>query len=308
MFALAQELSRPYSCRPRCSGELIGGACSNSVVRMLGPYLARCCCLLLPLAGLACAQNQNPFYTHQQAQVQQQQAALAQQSQELQTKAQALDQDNQQLSSMLAQSRQQTKMLQDQVAAMREQMTGLAQQASRYKEEQQTATKKSEALLSSNRRRSGAAITANNSLSTQLPALNVPGVQVRRDGDVIRIELPADPLFDPGTAQLRADAGRMIDAVATELLREYGQHFLGVEGHTDHDPARAGGTGDHELSVARATAVSKYLASRTRLKTSQMFIAGHGPNHPVVSNGTPAGRQRNRRIELVIYPEQVAAR
>jgi outer membrane protein OmpA-like peptidoglycan-associated protein len=39
-----------------------------------------------------------------------------------------------------------------------------------------------------------------------------------------------------------------------------------------------------------------------------MFVAGHGGNHPVVSNATAAGRERNRRIELVIYPEQVGGR
>ena len=35
------------------------------------------------------------------------------------------------------------------------------------------------------------------------------------------------------------------------------------------------------------------------------FVVGHGSNHPVVSNATPAGKERNRRVELVVYPEQV---
>jgi chemotaxis protein MotB len=115
-------------------------------------------------------------------------------------------------------------------------------------------------------------------------------------------------LFDPGSPQLRADAGRTIEHVAAELARDYADHFIGIEGHSDSDSARSHGTTDHELSAARATAVCRYITSHSRLRASQLFIAGHGPNHPVVSNATAAGRQRNRRIELVIYPELVAGR
>jgi outer membrane protein OmpA-like peptidoglycan-associated protein len=39
------------------------------------------------------------------------------------------------------------------------------------------------------------------------------------------------------------------------------------------------------------------------MSANQFFVVGHGANHPVVSNATDAGRSRNRRIELVIYPE-----
>ena len=50
-----------------------------------------------------------------------------------------------------------------------------------------------------------------------------------------------------------------------------------------------------------------FLTSRTSLKQGQLFLVAHGPNHPVVSNATAAGRARNRRIELVIYPERSGA-
>ena len=55
-------------------------------------------------------------------------------------------------------------------------------------------------------------------------------------------------------------------------------------------------------------ALYDYLATRTRLKPQQLFVVGHGANHPVVSNGTPAGKDRNRRVELVIYPEKASTR
>ena len=58
--------------------------------------------------------------------------------------------------------------------------------------------------------------------------------------------------------------------------------------------------------MARASAVFDFLCGRTSLKAGQLFVVAHGPNHPVVSNATAAGRARNRRIELVVYPEQIA--
>jgi outer membrane protein OmpA-like peptidoglycan-associated protein len=55
-------------------------------------------------------------------------------------------------------------------------------------------------------------------------------------------------------------------------------------------------------------AVYDYLATHSHLKPQQLFVVGHGANHPVVSNGTPAGKERNRRVELVVYPEKMASR
>jgi outer membrane protein OmpA-like peptidoglycan-associated protein len=40
-----------------------------------------------------------------------------------------------------------------------------------------------------------------------------------------------------------------------------------------------------------------------RLWLEQVFVVGHGTNHPVVSNAPPAGKACNRRIEIVVYPE-----
>ena len=51
-------------------------------------------------------------------------------------------------------------------------------------------------------------------------------------------------------------------------------------------------------------AVYEELTSRMRMRPDQLFVVGHGSNHPVVSNATAEGKQRNRRVELVIYPER----
>ncbi len=51
-------------------------------------------------------------------------------------------------------------------------------------------------------------------------------------------------------------------------------------------------------------AVYEVLTGSMRLRAEQLFVVGHGSNHPVVSNATPEGKQRNRRVELVVYPEK----
>ena len=49
-----------------------------------------------------------------------------------------------------------------------------------------------------------------------------------------------------------------------------------------------------------------FLTTRTSMHESQLFLVAHGANHPLVSNATAAGRARNRRIELVVYPDRAA--
>ena len=112
-------------------------------------------------------------------------------------------------------------------------------------------------------------------------------------------------LFEPGGARLRPGAANLVSDVAAEIVRTYPDQMIGIEGHTDNDPV-AGNQwqNNHALSVTRALTVYDVLVNRTRLQPNQLFVMGQGPNRPVVSNATPEGKQRNRRIELVIYPER----
>jgi chemotaxis protein MotB len=239
--------------------------------------------------------------------LQQQQIAMQQRASELQTRANTLDRDNQELESLLAQTRQQSKLIEDQLAATREQLSTASAQLAQLRDEKQLTERQAEALMASVRRRAGAQITANSSLEKNLPALNLPGVEVRADGDVVRVELPAARLFQPGATVLQPVAGTLIDTVAMELARNYPNQTIGIEGHTDNDILRTPGIDHNQLSLGRAAAVYQYLVARGQISANRLFIVGHGSSHPVVSNATAAGKARNSRVELVVYPEQAVA-
>lgn len=260
---------------------------------------------LIAFAALAGCAGQTPFEQNQMAVVQQQQAVIAARSAELQNRAVALDQNNQELEALLAQTRQQKQLAEDQLAALREQLSNVSTQLASVRTDKSTIEQKAQAMAASTKRRLGASITANSSLRQNLPAVNIPGIEVRQDGDVIRIELPSDRLFETGGSRLLSGGGLLIESVAAELLRTYPDQLIGVEGHTDPDPLPTMQYGNHhQLSLARAQTVFDYLASRNRFRTNQLSVSGHGANHPVVSNATAAGKARNRRVELVVYPER----
>jgi len=236
----------------------------------------------------------------------QQQVALTRQQQQLQERASALDQNNQEVQSLLAQSRQEAGLLRQQLDATREQLRGVTNQLAEVRQEKQSASNQVKALQASLRKRGSVIITPNSSLPENPPRIDVPGVQTRRDGDVIRIELAGNQLFQSGSARLRPGAEETIAQVAEQVARHFPRQIIGVEGHTDSDPVV--GTqwrNNHQLSVARAMTVHQVLVTRGGLNSKQLFIVGHGANHPILSNATETGKQRNRRVELVVYPEQV---
>jgi flagellar motor protein MotB len=160
------------------------------------------------------------------------------------------------------------------------------------------------ALAASVQTRNQAEIRANNSLLRNLTVSNMPGVNVRQDGDVVRIELPADQLFNFGTPQLKPGGDGLLRAIAADLSQNYPQQLIGIEGHTDGSPMTSPQyPTDQHLAVAQAMAVYGALSRAGGMPARQLFVVAHGGSHPIVSNGTEAGRARNRRIEIVVYPE-----
>jgi chemotaxis protein MotB len=263
--------------------------------------------ILLLLAALAgCAENALVL-KGQTEKLRQEQLALARQKDELQNRASALDRDNQEQAALLAQVRQQNKLLEEQVSVLRDQLSSTTAQLTRLRDEKRATEQKIQAMTASLQRQGGIPITPNNSLLQTLPAINLPDVYVRRDGDVVRVELPSHRMFEPGTARLLPGAPQLVATAVAEVMRLYPQQILGIEGHTDSDPvSNAQYRNNHQLSVARALQVYDMLVTHARVPQNQLFVVGHGGNHPVFSNATPAGKQRNNRIELVVYPETVS--
>lgn len=122
------------------------------------------------------------------------------------------------------------------------------------------------------------------------------------------VELPAAVLFDSGSAEL-STAGRETVITVAKVLRSVPQHRFLVGGHTDNVPVTRQFESNWELSAARAVRVTEML-TKHGVAPRRLVVAGYSEFDPVASNGARAGRQKNRRIEIVLEPyvEQKLAR
>jgi chemotaxis protein MotB len=223
----------------------------------------------------------------------------------------ALDENNRQLQTQLAQAQQQAQIAAEERALLRRQLADASNQL------QQSRVSNSETqnrldglsneyrgLQSANQWRGGARLTANSSLKGRTEALSQLGFPVFQEGDVVRLRIPADQLFQPNTANPTPNAAEILDRVAEVVRSEFARQRIAVESHTDAGPFYGGNFSTaQQLSAAQSTAVVESMQRRSRLPSGQLFSVAHGTNHSVADNQTPAGRAQNRRIEIVIYPD-----
>jgi ompA family protein len=126
-------------------------------------------------------------------------------------------------------------------------------------------------------------------------------IEVERQGNQIKLVMPENVTFATGSAAL-SDQARNALTTASETLVQYPDTTLTINGHTDN----TGNDAINEpLSRNRALAVSNYLQSRG-VNASRLTTAGYGSRQPVASNATAEGRAQNRRVEILINPDQNA--
>ena len=107
-----------------------------------------------------------------------------------------------------------------------------------------------------------------------------------------------DVLFDVGKSNLRPE-GREDLAKLSGIIINYPKLRLTIEGHTDN---RGNPELNQRLSEQRATAVLDYLIKQG-LDRSSLSAQGLGENNPVADNSTAEGRQKNRRVEIIVSGE-----
>ncbi len=262
--------------------------------------------VVVGFAGGGC--NGNPYFSQQpfgQTGAQPTTNAHTAQLQELSRRVTQLDADNRDLHARLAQKEQEIRKQNELALSLQKQLSETAQQAAQLAAEKSDATQKLASVKTATQHRGGATITANNSLHNSLNVIDIPGVEVRQDGPVIRIELPSDRVFVQGSDQLQQTALQTLEQVSVAIRQNYPQQRIGVEGHTDNALVPGIATNHHQLATNQASAVFNQLLRSGRFQANQLTVVSHGANHPRFSNGDPAGRARNRRVELVIYPDAV---
>ena len=117
-------------------------------------------------------------------------------------------------------------------------------------------------------------------------------------GAVVWTTVPGDLLFASGKASLKPTAAAKLATVASVIQNRYAGRDIYVVGHTDNDPIKRSGWKDNwELSCQRALAVARELIKRG-VPADDVMAAGRGETKPRASNATPAGKAKNRRVEI----------
>ena len=126
-------------------------------------------------------------------------------------------------------------------------------------------------------------------------------VQVQRQGNQIKLVMPENVTFATGSAVLSNNAQFALNTAAQTLV-QYPDTTLTINGHTDNTGSDAV---NNPLSQHRAQAVAYYLQSRG-VAASRLAVYGYGSHMPAASNATAEGRAQNRRVEILINPDQRA--
>ena len=125
--------------------------------------------------------------------------------------------------------------------------------------------------------------------------------RVFRQGNTVILRL-VGLSFDSGASQIRPENFDLLGKVE-KAIDIFPRSELIIEGHTD---SHGGDDLNQKLSQDRAESVQQYMINAMRIPTYRLIATGYGETRPVASNETAAGRARNRRIDIVIKPNQEA--
>jgi len=112
----------------------------------------------------------------------------------------------------------------------------------------------------------------------------------------IKVELPSDILFDFDKYNMRLDAQEALEKVAV-VIRAYKKGIVLIEGHTD---SKGSEEYNVKLSERRAESFKQWLQEKEDLKDTIFRTEGWGKSKPRATNETDEGRQKNRRVEIII--------
>lgn len=144
------------------------------------------------------------------------------------------------------------------------------------------------------------------SLSKALFEFEGKGLTVEQKNGKVYVSMENKLLFPSGSWNVSSEGKNAVEQLASVLAKNPEIAIL-IEGHTDNDKVlgNLGGgiTNNWDLSTKRATAIVNILEQTAGIDKKNLTAAGRSEFAPVASNGTMAGKAKNRRIEVILTPK-----
>jgi len=143
-------------------------------------------------------------------------------------------------------------------------------------------------------------------LSKALNAFEGKGLTIEQKNGKVYVSMENKLLFQTGSWAVGAEGRKAVVEVAKVLAQNPDISVL-IEGHTDDDKilGNIGGgiENNWDLSTKRATAIVNILSENKAVKKENLTAAGRGEFAPLMSNTSPEGKAKNRRIEIILTPK-----
>ena len=125
-------------------------------------------------------------------------------------------------------------------------------------------------------------------------------IELQADEHKVTIRLMGESTFDSGKANIRQEMLPLLNKIAT-VLNDSTEDVV-IAGHTDNVPLLPGSPykSNLELSMARAATVADFLIQRKKIEPQRVATMGFGEYRPIQPNDTPEGKQKNRRVEIIL--------
>jgi chemotaxis protein MotB len=116
--------------------------------------------------------------------------------------------------------------------------------------------------------------------------------------------------FESGEATIKPEGYQVLNELIAYLKTDAGDRLIRVEGHADNmeigPSLKSLYQTNWDLSKARAGGVLRYLTEKGGIDSAKLSSVGYGDTKPMTSNATEVGRQKNRRVDIVLYSPESA--
>lgn len=143
-------------------------------------------------------------------------------------------------------------------------------------------------------------------LSKSLKAFEGKGLTVEQRNGKVYVSMENKLLFETGSYTIN-DEGKKAVVLVGKVLSDNPDISVLIEGHTDNDKilgSIGGGIENNwDLSTKRATTIVSILSENKGINKQNLTAAGRGEYAPLMTNDTPEGKAKNRRIEIILTPK-----